>query len=117
MIQITMQRRFKNIHNRLNVYDKAIEELKKQLDTEDAYKPTGKCKKPRHRLNAIDKEIDEIKKQLDNALKTLLCIIGKQAFSKIKGIDEQESKKIREELKRNGVIDEMGSSLLLTHVR
>ena len=108
----TMTEEIKKVNKKLNAIEKEIEEVKKkQLDTEDPYKPTGKSKKARHRLKAIDEEIEEIKKQLDNARVTLLCIIAKQAFSKIKGIDEQESKKILEELKTNDIINKNGINL------
>ena len=48
-----MEEDIKEVLHRLNAHDKEIEELKKRLDTEDSYKPTGKGKKARHRLNAV----------------------------------------------------------------
>ena len=107
-----MTEAIKEIHNRLNAHDKKIEELKKQLDTEDPYKPTGKCKKARHRLNAINKEIEEgIKEQLDKArstLKDIIMTVPKQAFSKIEGIDEKKSGEIWEWLNKKEYIDKNG---------
>ncbi len=73
--------------------------------TEDLYKLTGKGKKARHRLNAVDKEIGKIKEQLDKARDALMGIIVRQAFSKIEGVNEDESKEIWEELKINLIID------------
>ena len=88
-----------------------IKELKKRLDTEDPYKPTGKSKKAKNRLYAVDQEIEEIKDQLDNArtiLRDIIVTVPKQAFSKIEGIDEKKSEEIWEELKTNDIIDKNG---------
>jgi len=49
-----------------------IEEVKKkQLDTEDPYKPRGKGKKALHRLIALNEEIEAIEKQMEDAAKKL----------------------------------------------
>jgi hypothetical protein len=99
----------KEIHNRLNAYDKKIKELKKQLDTKDPYKPTGKGKKAKNKLDEVGEAIKKIKEQLDNARNafiTIIVAVPKQAFSEIEKIDEKKSEEIWEELKTKGYFDE-----------
>ena len=73
---------------------------------------TGKGKKAHHRLNAINNEIGKIKTQLDNARTILIDIIvtvQKQAFSKIKGVNEEKSEKIWVVLNKKKFIDKNGT--------
>ena len=72
---------------------------------------TGKGKKAHHRVNAINKEIEKINTQLDNArtiLRDIIVTVPKQAFSKIKGIDDKKSEEIWKVLKEKGYIDKNG---------